>query len=829
MAKTVRFIHHSHFDPIWRRAWQRPIHEQGLVYQPYAVVEAAVIRRWIELAEREGVTFGEGQAAVWRSFFQRHPERLDQVRALYERGLLDLFTCGEVIADSNMPSGEAYVRNVLYGILALRELFGEAGHSPIGWLCDAFGNCAQLPQVFRSLGVECLFRLSYSEPDGEVWRGLDGTTIPCREPWPIQILGGWIKSPPCAACRGTSCEACDGTGIDPSNYRGSPEEVVQAASRLEGPVGAVLFQTEESPPQEGHLEGVKRLREQGVDAGFGTYRELLERCPLPQDGKVGTKCDLNPACTGCYVTRIRTKQRVRECEYTLMGLESLAVARGAVYDPAPVRDAWRTLSFTLFHDAITGTHVDGAYDELMALFDEVEAFAEGWRRHLIGAPAFTADGVEAGVIDPLAFERGADVVRAPEGLPRGTYTVTCDGKTVAESVELASGEPIGLPAMRGAVLRIQPTERVAPEAPTRFENRFLSVDFDDRWLVAVHDRCTGERLDADHRRWRPLDLTAEPDYGDPWSSFLDSTQGVFTWALSPYVTHHALTAVAGGKRLSYWGAYRGDNKYIGRLAFRADFTLWDEAPCLDLELGIDWDTRSTRLRLALPFAGDGNRGRYEVPFGNLERERYQGSFRMCGTNGDWPAQTWVDVALANGRRLALFNSGTPSHRVQDGVLSCSFLRSPDASTLLNETEYYEYHAHDGMRDAGKHAFRFRLLAHGDDIGPDDLTRAGIAFNTPLLLGRPDASAVKQPFELDVPGVVPIAAKRSEDGAAWIVRLVELGGKETRGTFAWSAGKAAIRASNLLEEPGDVLAAAGQPAELSFRAFEIKTLRIEPAN
>lgn len=831
MSQRYRYIHHSHFDPIWRRGWQRPIEVNGTVYQPYAVVEALVIDRWIELAESDGVTFGEGQAAVWRSYFQRRPERLETVRALYNRGLLDLFCCGEVIADSNMPSGEAYVRNVQYGMMAMEELFGPRGRSNIGWLFDAFGNAAQLPQIFKAFECDYLFRLSYNTPDGEQWRGLDGTTIRCVEPWQeVNAAFANHKYPPCPACAGHGCDRCDGYGLDTSIYVGQADDVINAAQRLEGDLGVIMFLTEECVPQRGHVGGVRALREQGLDAGYGLYRQLLAERPAKDEGSVSTKCDLNPANCGCYVTRIKTKQWVRRLECRLASLEQLAAASGVAYDPAPVRQAWRTLSFMLFHDAITGTHVDGGYEELAAMYEEVDAFTDRWQASLIGAPPVaTPQGATFAVVDPLvAVSRGADTIAVPSDLPAGAYQIHFNETVLAPHVVLAPDDLIGLPALPAsgpAVVRIAPAHQTPSTAPTALENDTLRVEFDERWLTAIVYKQDGQRLDAPHRRWRPLDITAEPDYGDPWTSFVNTNAGMYQWALSPYVTSHALARAAGGVRLRYSGEYRGDNKYIAFLRFIADFYLWEHAPHLDLVLAVDWDTRSTRLRLALPVEGNLNAGWYEVPFGNIERARYDGNYRICGTNGDWPAQTWVDVPAGPNHRVALLNTGTPSHRVQDGVLSCSFLRSPDAPTMLNETAFYEFHAHDGMRDAGSHRFRFRLLPHAPDLTGEALTAAGVAFNTPLLAAPAAAQRPSAPLGLDIPGVGLTALKRAEDGRGWIVRLVELRGRETSGTLTWHAGPAVFEICNMMEERRQTAAEATKQAVLCFRPFEIKTLRI----
>ena len=43
--------------------------------------------------------------------------------------------------------------------------------------------------------------------------------------------------------------------------------------------------------------------------------------------------------------------------------------------PAEFSEAWRLVAFNQFHDAITGTHIDNAYRELMDMLDRAEEIA----------------------------------------------------------------------------------------------------------------------------------------------------------------------------------------------------------------------------------------------------------------------------------------------------------------------------------------------------------------------------------------------------------------------------------------------------------------------
>ena len=86
--------------------------------------------------------------------------------------------------DTNMASGEALIRQLLYGKRYYQEEFGV--DSKMLWLPDTFGYTAALPQILKSCGVEYLVtqKIFWSYNEGEqfpyhyfYWEGMDGTKI----------------------------------------------------------------------------------------------------------------------------------------------------------------------------------------------------------------------------------------------------------------------------------------------------------------------------------------------------------------------------------------------------------------------------------------------------------------------------------------------------------------------------------------------------------------------------------------------------------------------------------------------------------------------------
>src|SRR3984957_17803779 len=91
--------------------------------------------------------FALDQVAYFRPFLERYPEEADAFRKFVAEGRLEI-VCGlNVMPDDNMPSGESFIRQMLYAKGYCREALGT--EVTVGWLLDTFGHHAQLPQVLR--------------------------------------------------------------------------------------------------------------------------------------------------------------------------------------------------------------------------------------------------------------------------------------------------------------------------------------------------------------------------------------------------------------------------------------------------------------------------------------------------------------------------------------------------------------------------------------------------------------------------------------------------------------------------------------------------------
>jgi alpha-mannosidase len=210
LDKPVVYVtQHNHFDPVWHRCWDRSYDFRGKRYRSYADLEELVFDIWLENAKR-GTALVEGQSAVLRKYLERNPDRVDEIQELVDNGQIEFMAGGETVSDTNIPSGETLLRNLILGQTYFAETFGII--PTVGTLEDAFGHCAQMPQLFRGIGCKMIHAICRVRVPGDYWKGLDGSVVFIGG-MPGRHAGHCSKIPPCPECAGMGCEACDFRGL----------------------------------------------------------------------------------------------------------------------------------------------------------------------------------------------------------------------------------------------------------------------------------------------------------------------------------------------------------------------------------------------------------------------------------------------------------------------------------------------------------------------------------------------------------------------------------------------------------------------------------------
>ena len=140
---------------------------------------ANILKAMRLLREQPGFRFTLDQVAYVRPFLERFPNEEADFRRFLAEGRLQLAGALDVMPDDNMPGGETFVRQMIYGKGYYRDKLGV--DVTTGWQLDTFGHHAQMPQLMTLGGYKSFWffrgvpRKDF--PSEFLWEGIDGTRI----------------------------------------------------------------------------------------------------------------------------------------------------------------------------------------------------------------------------------------------------------------------------------------------------------------------------------------------------------------------------------------------------------------------------------------------------------------------------------------------------------------------------------------------------------------------------------------------------------------------------------------------------------------------------
>src|SRR5262245_2204693 len=360
----IHVISHTH----WDREWY-------LTHEQFRFRLVALIVRLLDLldADAEYKHFHlDGQPIVLEDYLEIRPEQEARLRRAIRDGRI-LIGPWYVMPDEFLVSGEAIVRNLARGHRISRQ-FGAP--MPVGYLPDLFGHVAQMPQIWRQLGLDNTI----------LWRGFGGRQAEYwwQAPDGSQVL--MMHLPPEGYCNATR------VALDPDAMMSRAQKAIEY-ERGRTAVGQALLMTgvDHVEPQTRIPALVSALsRVPGQRAAHSTlpdYVAAVRTAVRSSQPALDTVCgelrsgeayaNLLP---GVLSARVYLKQRNARVQRLLeCYAEPLAVFAsrlGARYPDGELRHAWRTLLQNHPHDSICGCSIDPVHEENVTRFARAKQVAE---------------------------------------------------------------------------------------------------------------------------------------------------------------------------------------------------------------------------------------------------------------------------------------------------------------------------------------------------------------------------------------------------------------------------------------------------------------------
>jgi mannosylglycerate hydrolase len=387
VPRRVDVVAHTHWDREW--------------LAPFPASRLALAAMLDELLPRLDHPFLlDGQVAPIDDYLDVRPEAAALVEKRVSDGLLAVGPW-YVQPDQFQVSGETLLRTLELGLARAEDLGGSLA---VGYLPDAFGHIAQLPQLLRLAGIE----------HAVVWRGVPAAAVP----------GGttafrWV-GPDGSSVRAEWLPVGYGNGAllpdDPARLVARLRaHVAELAAFGEGPL-LLMHGTDQSVPDP-HLGAVvTRVNERQNDlelrvtslADHLTAAAFTDAALPVWTGELRSSWRA-PVLAGVLSNRVDLKQAAARAE---RALERQAEPLAALFLPAerwPARAlelAWLEVIRNAAHDSISGCSVDAVGAAVLHRYAEAEQAATAIADDALAALARSLSDVGPFVVNPSARARG---------------------------------------------------------------------------------------------------------------------------------------------------------------------------------------------------------------------------------------------------------------------------------------------------------------------------------------------------------------------------------------------------------------------------------------
>ncbi len=770
--KVIHLIANAHLDPVW--LWDLP---EGLGEA------VATCRMAVELLEEyPGYVFTRGEALIYEWVEEIAPELFEKIRHFVKTGRWHIVNGWIVQPDCNLPCGESFVRQALYGKRYFREKLGV--EVKIGYCVDAFGHNAGLPQILKKSGYQAylFFRPGKNELKlpGSIfsWEGVDGSRILAIRP--------------------------DGS------YLGEKEQLESKIQQVK----------REIPDYSKHglcfigvgdhgggatreiLEAIEKLqqRKDVPELRFSNLEEFIQE-HLKESPEVPVyKGELQHHSQGCYSTVFEVKKLNRSTEHLLLAAEKFATLEKTIssndFSGKSLQQAWEGLLFNQFHDILPGSSIPEAYGDVLDIFGFSRCMAkrELWPslQRLCENIDTRGEGVPLVIFNPHSWP-----VKAPVEIewmldyrPReekfDRIVVKDDGgKNVLIQLEETSAVVpwqwrkkvsfiAEIPAFGYRLYRClaYPGDFKPEKSKTcllkigekQIENNFFKLAWDSKKrFISLYDKKEKTEIFSGAAG----EFIVVKDDADTWghgkSSFREKV-GRFKTTELEILEQGPVRAVVRTK-----GSFN-------KSEVETEWILYHSLPYIDFKVRVNWQEKHRMLKLSFPLNLSPQSTAAEIPYGAIERP----------ANGvEEPMLQWVEVSGIYGKNkkygVAIASDSLCAYDVKGGEVRLTVLRSP----------LYAHHVPASPSDTknprymnqGLHTFKCRIIPHPDEWQQAKVVNLSQELNQPLI------SFVTHSHPGNLPGerswitvkpdnVILVSLKPAEEGNNLILRLFESTGRKT---------------------------------------------------
>jgi len=173
---TVICVSHAHIDMNWM--WG---------YQETAAITVDTFRTVLDLMnEYPEFTYSQSQASVYKIIEDHDPDMIEEIKARIKEGRWEITASTWVETDKNMPNGESLARHILYTKRYLSKLLDvKLDSMQLDFEPDTFGHNWTIPEILNKGGVKYYYHCrAFDDETLYRWQSRNGAEVLVwKDPW----------------------------------------------------------------------------------------------------------------------------------------------------------------------------------------------------------------------------------------------------------------------------------------------------------------------------------------------------------------------------------------------------------------------------------------------------------------------------------------------------------------------------------------------------------------------------------------------------------------------------------------------------------------------
>ena len=785
----IKFVGQAHIDT----AWLWPVVESVRKTRNTFSNVCDLMDRYPEF------TFAFSQPQLFEFVKDHYPKLHERVKEKVAKGQLELVGNTWVEMDTNIPSGESLVRQILYG----RQFFlDEFGHcSDVFWMPDVFGYSWALPQIIKRSGMKYFFTSKLINNDDNRfphslfrWKGIDGTTVPAY----LQRLN--YNGNPTATTLNALYQRYDQKDIT--------DEALMTFGYGDGG-GGPTYQMLESARRLQNFPGLPRLEMSTSRNFFESVEHLQDKLPVWNDEMY------YEFHRGTYTTQANVKKNNRKGEFLYRQAEMMNVFAGqdagTAYPYEKLLAGYKKLLTNQFHDIMPGSSINPVYREADKNYEFV---LNNGRQLLSSAAGDLMKHIPHDKNTVVVFNFLSWPVDGLVEIPGTAGAVFADGKAVPSFRE---GDKLvfqasQVPPMGYRCYQISPDAvPVADDGSLRvtadtMENRFFKITLDANGNIdSIFDKRNQREVLLGKSNVLKI-FEDKPGIETAWN--IDIEYQNKEWALEQADSVEVLSA--DGLK----GVIRTVRSF-NKSRFTQDIVIYRDSDKIDFFNHIDWFETEKMLKAEFNVDILSPRATYEIQFGAIQRTTHENTswdrtkFEACG-------HKWADLSEGN-YGVSLLNDCKYGYDIKDSRMRLTLLRSSIDP--------------DPVADRGTHDFVYSLYPHQGNWIQAETVQAGYELNCPLypvICG--DAADGNLPTEKSYfasrnSNVIIDTVKAAEADDGIILRVYEATGTKTNACLDLGFNVSNAIECNLVETEEAPVAIRNGQLNFTIKPFEVKTFKL----